>query len=88
MVTGPEAGVSPPPEALAVCAEASGLPVMVAGGLGAGTLAAFAAEADGFVVGSGLKENGDWRGPVCERRARALVGAAELARGQESVTLR
>jgi predicted TIM-barrel enzyme len=88
MVTGADAGVSPPPEALGVCAEASGLPVLVAGGLGAGTLAAYATVADGFVVGSGLKEHGDWRAPVCERRARALVGAAELARGQESVTLR
>ena len=88
MIAGPEAGVSPPPEALTACAEASGLPVLVAGGLAAGTLADFAPVADGFVVGSGLKENGDWRAPVCELRARALVAAAELARGQESVTLR
>ncbi len=88
MVTGPEAGVSPPPEALEICAQASGLPVLVAGGLGAGTLADFANVAHGFVVGSGLKENGDWRAPVCERRARSLVGAAEMARGQESVTLK
>jgi predicted TIM-barrel enzyme len=88
MVTGAGSGISPPIEALAVCAEASGLPVLVAGGLGAGTLSDYAPVADGFVVGSGLKEHGDWRAPVCERRARALVGAAELSRGQEAVTLR
>jgi len=88
LVTSGEAGVSPPPEAVAACAEVSGLPVFVAGGLAPATLGAYASAADGFVVGSGMKEHGDWRAPVCELRARAVVGAAEMARGQEAVTLR
>jgi len=87
IVTGPAPGVPASPEALAACAVA-GLPVLVGSGLDAENLAACAPFVDGFVVGSGLKEHGDWRAPVCERRVRALVGAAELARGREAVTLR
>jgi predicted TIM-barrel enzyme len=87
IVTGSDAGVSPPAEAVEACREATGLPTLVAGGLSPETLGTFAT-ADGYVVGSGLKEHGDWRAPVCEHRARALVGAVEFARGQEAVTLR
>ena len=46
----------------------------------------YAAFADAFIVGSALKENSDWRAPVCERRVRALIGAVEYARGCETIS--
>jgi uncharacterized protein len=87
IVTGPAPGVVAPLEALAACADA-GLPVLLGSGLDAENLAEYAPHVDGFVVGSSLKENGNWRAPVCERRVRALIAAAELARGHETLTLR
>ena len=67
---------------------ATDLPVLIGSGLTADNFADYVDLADGFIIGSAFKENGDWRAPVCEHRARALVGAAEFARGQEAVTLR
>jgi uncharacterized protein len=87
IVTGPAPGVPAPLEALAACAE-TGLPVLLGSGLDAENLADYAPFVDGFVVGSSLKENGNWRAPVCERRVKALIAAAEFARGRETVTLR
>ena len=62
---------------------ATSLPVLAGGGLNSDNLHDFVALADGFLVGSGLKEGADWRAPVCEKRVRALIGAVEYARGQE-----
>ncbi len=61
----------------------AGVPVFCGGGVHAGTVAALLGVADGFFVGSGLKENGRWQSPVCEARVHALIGAVEYARGQE-----
>ena len=66
----------------AACRETD-LPLFCGGGLNADNLDAFLDDADGFFIGSGLKEQGRWQAPVCESRARALVGALEYARGQE-----
>ena len=68
--------------------DASALPLVIAGDIDSDAFATYAPYADAFVVGSALKENGDWRAPVCERRVRSLVGAVEYARGRENVSER
>ncbi len=68
------------PEAVAAIA---GVPVFCGGGVHAGNVAAMLGVADGFFVGSGLKEHGRWQSPVCEARVHALIGAVEYSRGQE-----
>jgi predicted TIM-barrel enzyme len=35
---------------------------------------------DGFIVGSALKENGQWDAPVCEKRVEKMVVVAEQVR--------
>ena len=83
VVLGPALGQPPAPEPLHAILGASELPVFAGGGLDSDNLLDFADAADGFLVGSALKENAQWRAPVCERRVRALIGAVEYARGQE-----
>ncbi|HIG75563.1 MAG TPA: hypothetical protein EYQ24_13595 [Bacteroidetes bacterium] len=82
-VLGPGRGFPPDPECLDAVLTRTDLPVLVGGGLDHTNLLDFVDLADGFLVGSGLKEGSDWRAPVCEERVRALVGAVEYARGQE-----
>ena len=83
VVTGSTTGHAPDPDDLAAVAEATRLPVLIGSGLTAENFTDYVALADGFVIGSAFKENGDWRAPVCERRVRALIGTVEYARGQE-----
>lgn len=64
------------------CARARG-PVFIGGGITVSNFEDYVDRADGFVIGSGFKEGGYWRAPVCERRVRQLIGAVEYARGQE-----
>ena len=83
LVLGPAVGRPPRPGVVEAARDATGLPLFCGGGLDAETLPDVLDLADGFLVGSGLKEGGRWRAPVSEPRVRALVGAAEYARGQE-----
>lgn len=82
-VLGPGRGEPPAAGCLEAVLAATDLPVLAGGGLDSTNLLDFVELADGFLVGSGLKEGSDWRAPVCEERVRALVGAVEYARGQE-----
>ncbi|MDT0630980.1 BtpA/SgcQ family protein [Rubrivirga litoralis] len=83
LVLGPRVGVPPRPGVVEEAREHAALPLFFGGGVDADAFPAVVDLADGFLVGSGLKERGRWQGPVCEPRVRALVGAAEYARGQE-----
>ena len=83
VVLGPRVGQTPAEGVIEAAADAARLPVFCGGGFHAGNLASVLAEVDGFFVGSGIKEDGRWQGPICEPRVRALVGAVEYARGQE-----
>lgn len=56
----------------------AGLPVAVGSGVTPVDAAALAARAQALIVGSWVKEGGDWRRPVCLSRARELVAAARL----------
>lgn len=82
-VLGPAYGERPAEGVMEAVCDATDLPVFAGGGLNAETLPDVIDYADGFLVGSGLKENGDWFAPVSEERVRKLVGAVEYARGQE-----
>jgi membrane complex biogenesis BtpA family protein len=55
---------------------AAGLPVAVGSGVTPADAAALASVADALIVGSSLKEGGDWRRPVETARVRAVVAAA------------
>jgi membrane complex biogenesis BtpA family protein len=83
VVLGPRVGQPPAAGVPEAVARAASLPLFVGGGLDATNLPDYLHLADGFLVGSGLKEAGRWQAPVCEPRVRALVGAVEYARGQE-----
>ena len=56
-------------------ARAAGLPVAVGSGVTPQDAAALAAVADALIVGTWLKEEGDWRRPVDRERVRALRAA-------------
>ena len=82
-VLGPGRGEPPAEDCLRAVLDATDLPVLAGGGLDSTNLLDFLDLADGFLVGSGLKEDSNWRAPVSEQRVRALIGAVEYARGQE-----
>jgi membrane complex biogenesis BtpA family protein len=83
IVTGALTGQPPDPADLEAVAERTALPILVGSGLTAENFPAYVDLADGFIIGSAFKENGDWRAPVCEDRVRRFIGAVEYARGQE-----
>lgn len=83
IVTGSTTGDAPSPDDLIEVASATNLPIYVGSGLTAENFVDYIDLADGFIIGSAFKENGDWRAPVCESRVRNLIGAVEYARGQE-----
>ena len=82
-ILGPAVGQSPLPGVVEAACRASALPLFCGGGLDAENLHDYVHDADGFLIGSGLKEEGRWQAPVCESRVRALIGAVEYVRGQE-----
>ena len=83
VVLGPRVGEPLAPDVVSAVCEVASLPLFCGGGLDSTNLADYIDAADGFLVGSGLKESGRWQAPVSEPRVRALVGAVEYARGQE-----
>lgn len=83
VVLGPAVGRAPEPAVVEAARGATGLPLFCGGGLGAENLDDYTDTADGFLVGSGLKEQRRWQAPVSEEHVRALIGAVEYARGQE-----
>lgn len=64
---------------------ATRMPVFVGSGVTPENLGHFWAAADGFIVGSSLKEDGHWASPVSAARAAALVTAAEALRAKDRV---
>ena len=83
LVLGPRVGEPPRPGVVEAARAHATRPLFCGGGLDADALPAVLDLADGFLVGSGLRERCRWQAPVSEPRVRALVGAVEYARGQE-----
>ena len=79
VVTGAFTG-APTDERDIECAAASGLPVVVGSGATPASLARLFKHASAVIVGSWIKQSGDWRRPVDPARAREFVAAAREAR--------
>ena len=78
VVSGIATGKRTPPENLQAVRQASTLPVLIGSGVRIDNLSVYHA-ADGFIVGSSLKEGGKVEAPVEEKRVRALAeGIADL----------
>jgi hypothetical protein len=55
----------------------AGLPVAVGSGVDVSDAAALSKKADALIVGSSIKQDGDWRRPVDPERLKRLVDALE-----------
>jgi uncharacterized protein len=80
VVTGPTTGVPPEAAELEAVAAASRLPVIVGSGLTAENAALLAPRCCAAIVGTSLKEDGDWRRPVDAARVARFVEAFRAAR--------
>ncbi|HET8644312.1 MAG TPA: BtpA/SgcQ family protein [Vicinamibacteria bacterium] len=74
VVTGSATGRPALPADVEAAVQAGGIPVLVGSGITAENVAAYAL-ADGYIVGTFIKEGADWTRPVDPRRADALVRA-------------
>lgn len=77
IVTGVATGQATYLEDVKAVREATRLPVLVGSGVTPETCQALLDYADGLIVGSWIKEGGDWRGALDPRRAEAMVKAAK-----------
>jgi uncharacterized protein len=80
VITGVHTG-SPVDAEHLTAARAAGAPVIVGSGVTADSATTLAREANALIVGSWLKEDGDWRRPVDPARVEALREAVDAARG-------
>jgi len=80
IVTGEATGRAASPADLAAVRQATPLPVAIGSGLDPSNAADYAA-ADLFIVGSWIKEGGDWRNPPDADRVRRFVKAVHGLRG-------
>ncbi len=81
IVTGTTTGDAPDMESLCRVRSATGLPLLIGSGISSENLGLYMPYADGFIVGSALKEHGLWDHPVCENRVQEMVETAEMCRG-------
>jgi len=74
IVTGAHTGDPANPDELAEVKRACALPVVIGSGIDAGNAARFTA-ADAWIVGSSIKQDGDWARPLDPKRMQQLVAA-------------
>lgn len=74
IVTGVATGCPADPDEVRAVSEAVAIPTLVGSGLGPENLPRFAA-ADGFIVGSSVKQGGMWSNPLDPERVRAMARA-------------
>ena len=80
IVTGVSTGRQTDSDALNEAAQASALPVWVGSGLTPENLRLYE-RAHGLIVGSWIKQDGDWRKPVDKARAEQMVAAFQALEG-------
>lgn len=80
IVTGAVTGRAPTPEDVREVKRATQLPVLLGSGVTATNVAAFSADADGFIVGSEFKAGGHWAGRVEAKRVRRFMAAVANVR--------
>ncbi len=73
VMTGTSTGVAPDLDTLKEVRASTSLPLIVGSGISSENIGLYYDHADGFIVGSSLKENGVWHGPVSEERANTLM---------------
>jgi len=86
IVTGRHTGDAPTVDDLVAVREATDLPVLIGSGVTVHNVDAYAAVADGFIVGSAMKENGQWDAPVSEERVQAMVEAVHRHRAKPAAS--
>jgi hypothetical protein len=74
VVTGSSTGVPADAGDVSAAAEACRLPVLVASGITPGNFASYA-QADGYIVGSSVKQGGVWSNPLDPEAVRAVATA-------------
>lgn len=84
VVTGAHTGEAPDLESIRQVRAATRLPVLIGSGATRGNVAELVPLADGFIVGTYLKEWGRWDAPVSTDRVRELVEAVREARLKEA----
>ena len=77
IVTGPHTGTAVSAHDLRVAAKASPCPVVVGSGATPERLDGLFEHADAVIVGSALKEDGDWRRDLCPTRIRDFIVARD-----------
>ena len=87
VVTGDHTGEPPSHADLAAVRAATDLPIFVGSGASADNYGDLYLLADGFIVGSALKEGGRWDAPVCEQRVGKLMAVAEQLRAAHQAAL-
>lgn len=80
IVTGPRTGESPDLRELQRVKKIARVPVLIGSGLTPENIASYLPWADGFIVGSCLRENGDFLGRLQVSRLKAFVQAFQAAR--------
>jgi membrane complex biogenesis BtpA family protein len=81
IVTGTATGRPAEPADVDDVAAAVGIPTFVGSGITPDNIARYA-RAEGFIVGSAVKQDGDWRQPLCRDRVRRLADAFHALRGR------
>ena len=82
VVTGGMTGSAPSPDDLVTVRHATELPILIGSGMTAENIEEFAPFADGFIVGSAMKENGQWDAPVSDGAVQEIVQAVHGTRSE------
>ncbi len=85
IVTGGSTGVVPRLDDLRAVKDATALPVLVGSGITRENVGDYYELADGFIVGSALKENDMWHGPVSDDKVHELMATVARLRSAREV---
>ncbi len=85
IVTGASTGVVPRLEDLRAVKEATALPILIGSGITHENVGDYYELADGFIVGSALKENDIWHGPVSDEKVREFMSTVARLRSAREV---
>ena len=84
IVTGFDTGMPPTVERVLECKKAVSLPVLLGSGINNTNISELLAAADGAIVGSWFKEEGNWKNPVSFERTREFMMEVEKLRSEIS----
>ena len=80
IVTGFDTGTPPTVERIRSCKQKVGLPILLGSGTTRDNAAQLLGEADGAIVGSYFKRDGQWKNPVDAQRVRTFMRAIQTLR--------